>query len=149
MDDRKKSIVNPIGEKYICYAILTIMLLLIGVNIFRIYNDHTAINNSQINFFYNNVENMLFDKGSIVLSIEENYPLLEVMINGRVVNKFEKNKSIVVNITNGDVVQVNGSMYSNDIIVNIVDKSSNINNYFSSDKGIINQNIITLAIIKM
>lgn len=149
MDDRKNSIVNQIGEKYICYAILTIMLLLIGINVFRIYNDHIAINHSQINFFYNNVENILSDKGSIVLSIEENYPLLEVMINGRVVNKFEENKSIVVNITNGDVVQINGSMYSNDIRVNIVDKSSNINNYFSSDKGIINQNIITLAIIKM
>jgi len=126
------------------------IILLIGLNILRVCRDYIIVQHSEIKAVYD-FERMLFPSGTITLAIESNevYPLLEIIVNGELVDKFGENNEVTVHVTDQDVVQINGAMYDDDIIVSIKDISSNIIDYLSNRKVVVKKNISTLAIIRM
>jgi len=137
-------------EKYVSIFVMIMIVLLIGVNILRVYKDYILVHRSETKGFYD-IENNLYNSGTITLLIEEEdeYPMVEIILNGEFIYEFGKNKQATINVTDGDVVQINGSMYTNNIAVSIQSISPNTINYFNNKQILVKQNISTIAIIKM
>jgi len=126
------------------------IVLLIGLNILRVYKDYIIVHRSETKDFYD-IESNLYTSGTITLLIEEEdeYPMVEIILNGEFIYEFGKNKQATINVTDGDVVQINGSMYTNNIAVSIQGISPNTINYFNNKQILVKQNISTIAVIKM
>ncbi|QUH20746.1 hypothetical protein [Alkaliphilus sp. B6464] len=150
MNDRRNN-VNYFGiDNCIAIIVMFMIILLIGLNILRICRDYIIVQHSETKTVHD-FESILFPSGTLTLIIESNevYPLLEIIVNGELVDKFGENNEVTINVTDRDIVQINGSMYNDDVIVSIKDISSNIIDYLSNRKVVVKRNISTLAIIRM
>ena len=75
---------------------------------------------------------------------------MEIIINGEPLgHNFEENNQITITVYDGDVIQINSSMYSDDIKVEIKDMPPNVGNVLGNNHIILKENIGTLAIIKI
>lgn len=154
MNDGKNELLKPLHyfniEKYILIIVMFMIILLIGLNTLRVYKGYTVIQRSGSNNIYDS-KNILYDKGTITLSIDEsnNYPMLEIIVNGDIIDRFDENKEVTIDVAERDVVQINGSMYKDDIAISIKNISPNIPDHLNGTRVLIKQNISTVAIIKM
>ncbi len=150
MNDRRNNIHYFRIDNCIAIIVMFMIILLIGLNILRICRDYIIVQHSETKAVHD-FESILFPSGTLTLIIESNevYPLLEIIVNGELVDKFGENKEVTINVTDRDIVQINGSMYNDDIIVSIKDISSNTIDYLSNSKVVVKRNISTLAIIRM
>lgn len=155
MNDQKNNLLKQVRyfnmEKYIAIIVMLMIILLIGLNILRMYSDYIIVQHSENSMFYN-IGSTLSSYGAMEIAIEESkvYPMLEVIINGEPLDdKFDKNNEIKIKVYDGDVIQLNGSMYNDNITVRIKNMSLNINNALSIEQITIERNIHTLAIIRM
>jgi len=152
MNDQRNDFIKPLSyfsiENYIPIAIIFMITLLITLNILRIYQDARTANQFEPKKNYD-IENTSYNS-TMTFSIEGNqkYPMVEIMINGEVIDKFGENNEITINIREGNVVQINGSMYRNDIMVHIKHTSITTADNLNTDI-LVQQNISTLAVIKM
>lgn len=138
-------------ENFIIVIILFMSVLLIGLNTVRAYNYYMTARFSEFNTVYDSKGDAL-SRNIIEIGIEENkvYPLLEIIINGEPLgHNFEENNQITITIYDGDVIQINSSMYSDDIKVEIKDMPPNVGNVLGNNHIILKENIGTLAIIKI
>ncbi|MGV8145005.1 MAG: hypothetical protein ACLKAK_02270 [Alkaliphilus sp.] len=131
-------------EKIIFSAVLLLFFLLILSNVKTIYVQQITVDITHSNIDYT-------EKGTLSIRIqgEKLYPDLEIILNGEVYKCFENNASIAIEVKNYDVIQINGSMYEEEIIIESFDISNNIkvNKLHMSIK--INSNTKTLAIIRI
>jgi len=154
MNDKRSDLLKALHcftiEKYVSIIIMLVVILLIGLNILRVYKEYILVHHSETKSFYD-LKNILYNSETMTLSIDgsDEYPMLEVIVNGNLIDKFGKNKQIIVNVNDGDVVQINGSMYSDIIMVSMKNISSNTTNYLNNKQVLVKQNISTLAVIKM
>lgn len=155
MNDQKNNLLKQVRyfnmEKYIAIIVMLMIILLIGLNILRMYSDYIIVQHSETSMF-DNIGSTLSSYGAMEIAIEESkvYPMLEVIINGEPLDdKFDKNNEIKIKVYDGDVIQLNGSMYNDNITVRIKNMSLNINNALSIEQITIERNIHTLAIIRM
>jgi len=98
-----------------------------------------------------NLQSEVSPRGEVVVKIEnvKNYPKLEILINGVVYKKFDHEKEIQLEVKDGDLLQVNGSMYNEDIKIVLSKKTSNIKIPSSQRKVIAQGNIIVLSTIRI
>jgi len=89
-------------------------------------------------------------KGIISLELEgdNSYPLLEVLINGELVKRFD-NKQIMIEVQDRDVVEIKGTMYGDEIKIRIIDISSEIKNQNMMQQVSINRNIVSLGVVRL
>lgn len=137
-------------EKSIIVIIMSTFILLIGFNVIGVYNDY--ITTQFFGFNAVNLKNNVPSQGTIEIAIEENkiYPMLEIIINGELLSyKFEKNNKVIITVYDGDVVQINSSMYSDNIKIKIESMSLNVDNVLGNNHIILEEGIDTLAIIRI
>ncbi|WP_183108667.1 hypothetical protein [Thermohalobacter berrensis] len=93
------------------------------------------MNNETLSVFLNkNIEGVPLEsinkknKGIIILKIlnSKNYGNVEVLINGETVKKFGNQKEIDIKVYNNDLIEINGTMYKENIEVKVVGVSKNI-----------------------
>lgn len=76
--------------------------------------------------------------------------MLEIIINGELFDyKFKDNNQITITVRDGDVIQINSSMYSDNIKIGIKDTSPNISNVLNNNHITLRRDINTLAVIKI
>ncbi len=138
-------------EKSVIIIVMFMFILLIGFNIIRVYNYYITAQFFKPNDIHNFKSNVP-SQGIMEIAIEEDkvYPMLEIIINGELSDyKFEENNRIIITVCNGDVVQINGSMYSNNIKIEIENISPNISNVLDNNHIILREDINTLAVIRI
>lgn len=138
-------------EKSIIIIIMFMLVLLIGFNTVKIYNYYITAQFSEFNATYN-LKSNVSSQGIIEVAIKEErkYPMLEIIVNGELLDyKFKENNQIIITVYDGDVVQINSSMYNDNIKVEIKDMSPNISNILDNNHITLKENINTLAIIRM
>ncbi len=138
-------------EKSVIIIVMFMFILLIGFNIIRVYNYYITAQFFKTNDIHNFKSNVP-SQGIMEIAIEEDkvYPMLEIIINGELSDyKFEENNRIIITVCNGDVVQINGSMYSNNIKIEIENISPNISNVLDNNHIILRKDINTLAVIRI
>lgn len=138
-------------EKFVIAIIMLMSVLLIGFNTVRAYNYYMTAQFSEFNTVYDS-EGDVSSRNIIEIGIEENkaYPLLEIIINGEPIDyNFKENNQIIITVCDGDVIQINSSMYSDNIKIEIKDMSPGVGNVLDNNHIILKENIDTLAIIKM
>ncbi|RKD34524.1 hypothetical protein BET03_01470 [Thermohalobacter berrensis] len=117
---------NKIESLLLKLCIISI-LLLIALQI--------VLNNETLSVFLNkNIEGVPLEsinkknKGIIILKIlnSKNYGNVEVLINGETVKKFGNQKEIDIKVYNNDLIEINGTMYKENIEVKVVGVSKNI-----------------------
>jgi len=138
-------------EKFIVVIIMFMFVLLIGFNTVRAYNYYIMARFSEFNAIYD-FKGDVSSRNIIEIGIEENkaYPMLEIIINGELFDyNFEENNQIIITVYDGDVIQINGSMYDDNIKIGIKDMSPGVGNILNNNHIILKENISTLAIIKI
>lgn len=138
-------------EKFIVIIIMFMFVLLIGFNTVRAYNYYMTARFSEFNTIYD-LKGDVPSQNIIEIGIEENkaYPLLEIIINGEPIDyNFKENNQVIITVCDGDVIQINSSMYSDNIKIGIKDMSPNVGNVLDNNHIILKENISTLAIIKI
>ncbi len=152
MDGERKNISKlkycKTGENISIFLIFAITLL-IGFNILRIYDDYIMV---QIFGYKNtyNFENTLPDKKTVTVIVESDklYPMLEIIVNGDLVTVFNNRSEATIEVKKGDVIQINGSMYNDDIVVSMHSTNFSDVSFLNKDKIIVQKDIKTLAIIQ-
>ena len=138
-------------EKFVIAIIMLMSVLLIGFNTVRAYNYYMTAQFSEFNTVYDS-KGDVSSRNIIEIGIEENkiYPLLEIIINGEPIDyNFKENNQIMITVCDGDVIQINSSMYSDNIKIEIKDMSPGVGNVLDNNHIILKENIDTLAIIKI
>ena len=138
-------------EKFVIAIIMLMSVLLIGFNTVRAYNYYMTARFSEFNTVYDSKGDVP-SQNIIEIGIEENkaYPLLEIIINGEPIDyNFKENNQVIITVCDGDVIQINSSMYSDNIKIGIKDMSPNVGNVLDNNHIILKENISTLAIIKI
>ncbi|SCZ01349.1 hypothetical protein [Alkaliphilus peptidifermentans] len=114
-------------EKIIQTLFVVLMLFLILINIGKSYQlkKSTVMLGSEEGFWF---LDLISKKGTIVLQLEGGslYPKLELMINGEVVEVFGDNTEVKLEVNDRDVIEVNSSMYNENISLYIKEVSSNV-----------------------
>ncbi len=137
-------------EKYISLLAIIIITFLIGFNILRVYNNNILEQDYLVKDNYNFTKKISAKKGvTLTLESDKLYPLLEVLVNGKLRYKFIKNNELIINVNDGDVIQINGSMYDDNIRVRIDTMNSYKINYLNKSEIITKKTIETLAVIRM
>lgn len=137
-------------EKHISLLAIIIITFLIGFNILRVYKNNILKEDYLVKDNYNSKKNFSTEKNvTLILENDKLYPLLEVLINGKLTNKFNNNNKLSITVNDGDVIQINGSMYEDNIRVKIDNMNSYKINYLNKSEIITKKNIVTLAIIRM
>ncbi|WP_026477895.1 hypothetical protein [Alkaliphilus transvaalensis] len=129
------------------------ILLLITV---IIYNSLEMVNIQQKTVLLGNrqeynLQALVSPYGEITISIDgnANYPQLELMINGLVAKKFNEDNSVTVSVRDGDLVQVNASMYQETIDIRLDEASNNIRIPNLHATWTLNSNIVVLSTIRI
>lgn len=138
-------------EKFVIAIIMLMSVLLIGFNTVRAYNYYMTAQFSEFNTVYDS-KGDVSSRNIIEIGTKENkiYPLLEIIINGEPIDyNFEENNQIMITVCDGDVIQINSSMYSDNIKIEIKDMSPGVGNVLDNNHIILKENIDTLAIIKI
>lgn len=154
MNNRRKSLKQKkrfFMEKSVIIIVMFMFILLIGFNIMKVYNYYITAQFFKSNYIYNFKSNVP-SQGIMEIAIEEDkvYPMLEIIINGELSDyKFEENNRIIITVCNGDVVQINGSMYNDNIKIEIENISPNISNVLDNNHIILREDINTLAVIRI
>lgn len=137
-------------EKHISLLAIIIITFLIGFNILRVYKNNILKEDYLVKDNYNSKKKFSTEKSiTLILENDKLYPLLEVLINGKLTNKFNNNNKLSITVNDGDVIQINGSMYEDNIRVKIDNMNSYKINYLNKSEIITKKNIVTLAIIRM
>jgi len=115
-------------ESFILKLCIVSVLVLVGLQGF--------ITNNELAVFLNQPESNLEiglddlkskEKGIILLSIEgKDFEDVEILKNGEVIDKFGKNNEIKLTVYNNDLIEVNGTKYSDSIKVKVVGVSKNV-----------------------
>jgi len=115
-------------ESFILKLCIVSVLVLVGLQGF--------ITNNELAVFFNQPESNLEigiddlkskENGIILLSIEgKDFEDVEILKNGEVIDKFGKNDEIKLKVYNNDLIEVNGTKYSNSIKVKVVGVSKNV-----------------------
>ena len=137
-------------EKLIIITVMFVFALLIGFNTVRVYSQ--CIRAHFFEFSATGPGDNTSTQGTIEIAIKENktYPMLEIIINGELFDyEFEENNQAIITVCDGDVIQVNGSMYDDNIRIEIKNMSANINNVLGNNHIILRRDINTLAVIKI
>ncbi|MBN4063099.1 MAG: hypothetical protein COA82_01005 [Alkaliphilus sp.] len=132
-------------EKIIFSFLMLFFCSLVISNVMTIYEQR------QIVIDINNSYFVRAEKGSVSIKIQGDklYQDLEIVLNGEVYKRFENNFTVTVEVKNYDVIQINGSMYEEEIYIKIVETSNNINTEKLRMNIKINGNTETLAVIKI
>lgn len=137
-------------EKFIIVTIMFVFTLLIGFNTIRAYSQ--CIRAHFFEFSVTNPGKNISTQGTMEIAIKGNktYPMLEIIINGELFDyKFGEDNRVIITVYDGDVIQVNGSMYDDNIKVEIKNTSTNINNVSGNNHIVLKGDINTLAVIKI
>ncbi len=137
-------------EKSIITIVMFISILLIGLNVVRAYDHYITAQFFEFNTA--GLKNNVLSQGSIEVVIEGDkmYPMLEVIINGELSgHRFNENNRIIITVHNGDVIQINSCMYSDNIKIEIVGMSPNVGNVLGNSHMTLKEGINTLAIIRI
>ncbi|MBM7614096.1 hypothetical protein [Alkaliphilus hydrothermalis] len=114
-------------ERVLVLGAVVLMLSVIGLNARSTLQSQqkTVL---QINSKAYNLQSEISPNGEVVVKIDDikNYPRLELLVNGVVYKMFGNEKEIVVEVQNGDLLQVNGSMYNEEIRIVMSKKTNNI-----------------------
>lgn len=90
----------------------------------------TIDSNNYTSVFSNNYTSIGIDKsnyGIIIIAINDTkFSNVEVIKNGKIENSFKKDKEISIKVKDKDILEINGSMYQEPVIVKIVGISKNI-----------------------
>lgn len=138
------------SEMYTSFLPIVMITVLIGLNIIEAYKNNIFQQHYLDKNNYN-CKSTLSYKKDITLITENNrlYPQLEVIINGEFIDKFNNRKELTITVNNGDVIQINGSMYNDNIVVRINNVDLHKINYLNKQEVVIQNNIKTLAIIRI
>lgn len=137
-------------EKSIITIVMFMSILLVGLNVTRAYDHYITAQFFEFNTA--DLKNNVSPQGSIEVVIEgdKTYPMLEVIINGELSNhRFNENNRITITVHNGDVIQINSCMYSDNIIIEVEGMSPNVGNVLGNSHMILKEGINTLAIIRI
>lgn len=90
-------------------------------------------------------------RGYIQLELDggTKYPKLEVLINGEFVSLFEPGKKLEIQVENRDVIQINGTMYSDEIKIKVVGLTSNLREADINKEVLVKNNIVVLGIARI
>ncbi|WP_416197955.1 MAG: DUF2807 domain-containing protein [Sporanaerobacter sp.] len=85
----------------------------------------TAGYNSEIKFLPLNDKQ--FDKGIVVLSlIDKEYRQTEILVNGEPIDDFSENDELKIQVYENDLIEIDGTKYTNNVRLKVVGVSSNI-----------------------
>ncbi|MDI9475895.1 MAG: hypothetical protein ACOX0L_03235 [Natronincolaceae bacterium] len=137
-------------EKFIIIIVMFVSILLIGSNVIRVYDHYITAQFSEFNTA--DLKNNVPSQGIMEVVIEDDkmYPMLEVIVNGELSgHRFNENNRITITVHDGDVIQINSCMYSDDIKIGIKGMSPNVGNVLGDSHMILKEGINTLAIIRI
>lgn len=127
------------------HFILGILVFNYYTNYFRYYHTFYFSDRSQYGLY------LPLDQESFIklqLIADKHYPDLEVLVNGEIFQTFGKEEVLLVPVKKGDVVQINGTMYKDEIKLEVADKSLKIKREELPKQVIVNQNIEFLCLIR-
>ncbi len=131
-------------EKTLMLSAIILITILFGYNFYTTYN---SLQSSVVQNKYKqyNLQAMGSPYGEVAIEIDEEqqYPKLELLINGVTTSQFNNEKRVIAKVKDGDLIQVNGSMYQQDITVSIVEVSNNL------EEKLINTNTTTYGNIQI
>lgn len=122
-----KSIFNYFEKTLILLSILSLLLLL-AIQ-FLNYNNtiFTSIINKDNRFFPFSDSIDTYERGAIILkNLTPNCNNIEVLVNGEYVGDFINNDEIKINVYDNDMIEVDGTKYSNKLIIKVVGVSTNM-----------------------
>lgn len=140
---------NNWWEKLLIYLFVSLFTLLLIINIAKIYElSHTDVMGIGSNGITRQIP--ITQRSSITLQLEDDllYPGIEIYINGEHIGYFGYTKLLLLEVSDGDVVAVNASMYQEPINITLTSTSDNINSSIKN-KRIKAENLTIIALIKV
>ncbi|SDK48526.1 hypothetical protein [Natronincola ferrireducens] len=133
-------------------------LVITVFSIFCIFIFNSLANyNRYYDVYYKNYDDLqhnylvLQQQGTVTIEIigDKVYPHLEILLNGESYKKFHNENTSVIMVKDGDVVQINGSMYNEDIQLKVVNVSYNVKLPQPPKTVYISRNIKTLSRVEI
>lgn len=137
-------------EKTLRILFIFFLSLTILANVKKIYDSR------QDAVYKSNTDNSLLQplstpRGYIQLEIDgaKEYPHLEVLINGVYVSSFESAAKLEILVKDRDVIEINGTMYSEEVKIKVVDLTKNIKGTSLKKEIIVKSNIVALGVARI
>lgn len=137
-------------EKTLRLLFILFLAMTILTNVKKIYDSR------QDAVYKSNADNSLLQplsapSGYIQLELAggREYPKLEVLINGEFVSSFEVGKKLEIQVKNRDVIEINGTMYSDEIKINVVSVTNNLKESSLEKEVLVKSNIVVLGIARI
>lgn len=137
-------------EKTLRILFIFFLSLTILANVKKIYDSR------QDAVYKSNTDNSLLQplsapRGYIQLEIDgaKEYPYLEVLINGVYVSSFESEAKLEILVKDRDVIEINGTMYSEEVKIKVVDLTKNIKGTSLKKEIIVKSNIVALGVARI
>ena len=142
---------NSITEKFIISLVVFLFISILSYQVIintELITDYIGIN---IGNFQKSIPNPNDNNQRIFFKLNNHnkYKKVRILVNGDVVNDFIKSNEISITIFNNDVIEIDGSMYSDIITVEIVNVSSKVTFPNSPKKLIINNKIEYVGKVKL
>lgn len=81
--------------------------------------------NSELRFLPLNEKQ--FDKGIVVVSlVDKQYKQTEILVNGESIDDFSENDELQIQVYDNDLIEIDGTKYTNNVKVKVIGVSSNI-----------------------
>lgn len=139
---------NRIEKCMFIFAITLIVTIFIHnyyTNIYRFYQVYSLKDQQQ---FYLNLSMRPQEYIVLQLKTKNSYPEMRVLINGECYQTFGNNKILSIPVNHGDVVHIDGSMYDDEIMVEVVEASRNTNQEIVGQQINIHKDIILLSLFQ-